>query len=227
MSTDLSPSEEVGVRLRTAIANRPSATRAQWSRRLRLVMGASLVPLAVVLAIRGLPTAGRPAGYVALVAAGWCAIVISASRWVLRGGPSPLGRPRPLLALLAVGLPAALLAMSVLASALFPETLVEPAYGARTHLACAMTATVLSVAPVGCLLWVFRGSDPVKPWVTGAALGTVAASWAGTLVAVQCPHPEPLHVALAHAAPMLAIMLASGLVAARLLALRWIDTSSR
>ena len=210
-------------RLLAALARSPSPTRAQRSRRWLLIVAASLVPTGSVLLLRGVHLGGRPRGYVALVAAGWCTLIVGASLWTLRPGPTALGRPRPLLALASVGLPLLLLSTSLGASVLFPETWLTPAYGSRVHLACATLATLLAAPPIGALLWLHRRSEPVKPWATGAALGVIAASWAGSIVAVQCPHPEPLHVAVAHVAPIAILALVSAVIASRLLAIRWID----
>lgn len=210
-------------RLLAALASRPSPTRAQHSRRWVLTVAASLVPVWSLLFLRGAPLGGRPSGYVALVAVGWCALIAATSLWILRPGPTALGRPRPLLVVASVALPLLLMSTSLGASALFPETWVTPPYGSRVHLACATMATLLAAPPIGAVLWLHRRSDPVKPWATGAALGVVAASWAGSIVAVQCPHPEPIHVAVAHAAPIAILALGSAVIASRLLAIRWID----
>ena len=165
---------------------------------------------------------GRPYGYVGLVAIGWSALVIGASRWMLRPGPSMLGRPRPKLLQLAVGLPPSLLAVSCVASIMYPETLRAPAYGWHVHLVCALMTGAMSLAPVGVALWFFRRSDPVRPAVTGAALGAIAASWGGAVIAIQCPHPEPLHVALGHVGPIALTAVVGAMIGARLLSLRWI-----
>lgn len=222
MSAPRTPSPELRDRIASAVGKRSSLTRAQYRRQSILVVVLSLAPVAADLALRGVHPLGRPPGYVAIVAIGWFALVLATSSWTLRPGGAALGRPRPALVALAIALPASLLLVSLLASAAFPETLRSPLYGWRVHLACALMTIGLSLAPIGGLLWLFRRSDPVKPWTTGAALGAVAASWAGAVIAVQCPHPEPLHVALAHVAPIAVAAIVTAVAGARVLALRWI-----
>ncbi len=222
MSTMVRPSPEVRARLEAAIAGRRAPTRAESRARTRLVVAASLVPVFARLALRGLDPAGRPTGYVVVTAASWSAIILAASLWTLGRQPHALGRPRPLLALLALALPASLLAASFVASAAFPEAAVHASCGWGVHGMCAASAILFSIAPASALLWVFRGSDPVKPWASGAALGAVAASWGGLVVAVQCPHAELLHVALGHVAPVATMAFIGAVAGGRLLSLRWI-----
>ena len=83
-------------------------------------------------------------------------------------------------------------------------------------------ATGLSLLPIGIALWSFRGSDPVRPALTGAALGATAASWGGAVFAIQCPRAEPIHVALAHVGPIALAAVVTAVVGSRLLALRWL-----
>jgi len=216
------PPHELRDRIAAAIASRSSLTRDQYRRQRIVVIALSIVPVAADLVLRGLQLRGRPVGYVAIVAIGWFGLSVAASLWTLRPGPTPLGRPRPALIALAMGLPVGLLLVSLVASGVFLETFRAPLYGLRVHLMCALTATALSLAPILGLLWLVRRSDPVKPWATGAALGALGASWAGAAVAVQCPHPEPLHVLLAHAGPIALTACVTAIVGARVLALRWI-----
>jgi hypothetical protein len=215
---DLDP--EVRERLRAALSSRSSPTRAQLRRRGLAALALAVAPLIAALAVRGVHAGARPYGYVGIVAVGWCSLVVAASSWVLSPGPTPLGRPRPTLLVLAMALPTCLLAVAFAASILFPETLRSSNLGWRAHLACALTASALSLAPLGIALWFFRRSDPVRPAVTGAALGAIAASWGATVVAIQCPQPEPLHVALGHVVPIALTAIVAAIVGARVLSLR-------
>ncbi len=222
MSPTRDPGQEVRDRIAAAVAKRSSLTRAQYRRQTNVVIALSLAPVAADLALRGVHPVGRPLGYLAVVAIGWFALALAASLWALRPARGALGQPRPALVALAIGLPASLLLVSLVASSAFPEAVREPLHGWHGHLMCTLIATGLSMAPIGALLWVFRRSDPVAPWISGAALGAVAASWAGAVLAVQCPHAEPLHVALAHAGPIALSAVVGAVIGARVLALRWI-----
>jgi hypothetical protein len=197
-------------------------TRAQRRRRGLAALALSVAPLILAVAVRGVHAGARPYGYVGMVAVGGCSLVVAASSWVLLPGPTSLGRPRPTLLVLAAALPLCLLALSFAASILFPETLRSSTPGWRIHFGCALAASALSLAPLGIALWFFRRSDPVRPAVTGAALGAIAASWGATVVAIQCPHPEPFHVAVGHVFPIVLISIVTAAVGARVLSLRWV-----
>ena len=213
---------EVRERLERALAGRSSPTREEHRRRGVVAMVVALAPIVAELLLRGVHAGGRPPGYLVVVATGWAALVVAASIWVLRPAPSSLGLPRPKMLVVAAALPCSLLAVSFLAGLAFPNTLHTPGYGWRLHLVCALMAIGLSVVPVGVALWRFRRSDPVRPAVTGAALGAVAASWSGAAIAIQCPHAELLHVALGHVAPIVLAAALTAVIGARVLSLRWI-----
>jgi hypothetical protein len=220
--TSSEPGPDVRERLRAALAKRPSLTRAQHRIRAIAAFVVALLPVVAMIGARGIHTRGRPYGYVGVVAIGWCALVTGATTWMLRPGPTALGRSRPSRLALTVVLPASLLAVSCMASILFPETLRSPDYGGHVHVECALIGSAVSVIPVATALWFLRRSDPVRPAVTGAALGAIAASWGGGIIAIQCRHPEPLHVALGHVAPIALMALVGAVVGSRLLSLRWI-----
>ena len=221
MGTPIDPSPAARAHLRAVIATRPSPTREQRSSQVTRGLVLALAPVVLVAVARGVPLGGRPAGYVSIVAVGWSALAVASSLWVLRPGRSALGRSRPSLLLLACVLPVGLLAASVIASACFPETAPAPSYGVRVHLVCAAMATALSLLPFIIVLWLFRRGDPVKPWATGAALGALTGTWAGTVIAIQCPHPEPIHVALGHALPIAMMAAVGAAMGVRVLAIRW------
>jgi hypothetical protein len=61
-----------------------------------------------------------------------------------------------------------------------------------------------------------RGSDPVHPALTGAALGATAGAVASVLAYVRCPHTDPFHCVVAHVLPIVVLTLA-GFVAGRAL----------
>lgn len=219
--TPIEPSPGARAELQALIAARPSPTRKQRSSQIIRGLAFALAPVVLVLIVRGAPLGGRPAGYVVTVAVGWVTLAVASSLWVLRSGGSALGRSRPSLLRLACGLPVALLAASAIATACFPQTATAPSYGLRVHLACAAMATALSLLPFISVLWLFRRGDPVKPWATGAALGALTGTWAGTVIAIQCPHPEPIHVALGHALPIAMMAAVGAAIGARVLAIRW------
>ncbi len=182
----------------------------------------SIVPIAFEVRMMGLRAGGRPLGYIALASAGWIAAPAFASTWILAPARTTLGRPRPKLALLAIALPLAFAAAAVAGNIAYPETVHGPTPSLFVHARCFMMAIGLTIAPVAALLYAFRRSDPVRPATTGAALGALAASWAGAVLAIQCPETHPLHMVLAHAAPVAIFAGLGVLFGRRVLGLRWI-----
>lgn len=215
------PSPDLRARIEAQLAGRRVPSRRQHRSRSAAVILASVMPIVAMTAMRGVHTGGRPLGYVALLATGWTALAVLATAFVF-SADSALGRPRPALAAVASGLPLALVAISAAANLAFPETLHGMEASAATNMMCTVMALVLSVLPVAALLYVFRRSDPVRPVALGAALGAVAASWSGAVLATQCPLTSPLHVVLAHVAPIALTAVVASLVGSRVLGLRWI-----
>jgi hypothetical protein len=121
-----------------------------------------------------------------------------------------LGRPRGVL-LAAVVASAPLLAIvAVLAAAMWPEPAAEHVEGG-VHLACGAMSVLQGALPLVALMLPRRGSDPVHPAVTGAALGMTAGAWTVVMAYLRCPHAAAMHCVLAHVVPTL-ILTALGAV---------------
>ena len=73
---------------------------------------------------------------------------------------------------------------------------------------------------LAAFLFLRRGSDPVHPRASGAALGAAAGAWASVLIHLHCPVAATDHVLLGHLAPVLFLSLAGVLVGRRLLGVR-------
>lgn len=215
------PRPDLRERLEAQLKGRSAPSRAQHRRRSAALILASVMPIVALIEMTGVHAAGRPVAYVAALAATWGGLAALATAYVLRTD-SALGRPRPALAAIAPALPIALASVSIVVSLAFPETLHAQEGVGPSNMMCATMALALSVLPVSALLYVFRRSDPVRPIALGAALGAVAASWSGAVIATMCPRTGPVHVVLAHVGPIALTAIVAAVVGSRVLALRWI-----
>jgi hypothetical protein len=65
-----------------------------------------------------------------------------------------------------------------------------------------------------------RGSDPVHPVATGAALGAACGAAAGVMVELWCPVAAPRHVAIGHILPITIVSILGALLGSRVIAMR-------
>ena len=89
---------------------------------------------------------------------------------------------------------------------------------ARTGLRCFALTAATAPWPFAALVSLRRRFDPVHPMFTGGALGAAAGAWAAMMVELWCPLASAGHVALGHAAPVAALVLAGALAGRRLFA---------
>ncbi len=216
------PPPDVRARLEAILPKRKVPTREQHRLRSIVLLAASLLPALYGLAVHGIHAGKRPVGYIVFFAVAWIGTAAAAGAYVLVPPKTTLGRSRGRLLALAVALPVALLGAALAANALFPEALAgsQERWAMNAH--CVKVALLLSIAPLAAFLYVFRRSDPVRPSITGAALGAIASSWGGAILAVQCPNPEPVHVAIAHVLPVIVGAIVGAVLGARVVAVRWI-----
>jgi hypothetical protein len=195
-------------------------TRDEGRVHLWLVLASSLVVAAsLFFALGGMSHGdGRPLWFYAASSIGW-AMVASLSVWgaLYRGG-SAIGRPHAWLLAVAVGTPAVLFAMMFGFGVVHPEvTLVHPE---RLGLKCLGLTVAAAAFPLTGLAMLRRGSDPVHPIATGAALGSACGASAGVVVEMWCPVATPQHVAIGHIAPIVTMALVGALLGARVLTIR-------
>jgi hypothetical protein len=100
---------------------------------------------------------------------------------------------------------APVLAVSVLAATTMWPDPVDDDVALKGHIACALMTVVQGVLPLVVLIAPRRGSDPVHPMITGAALGMTAGAWTAALAYLRCPHVAASHCILAHVVPTLAL----------------------
>lgn len=221
MTSPRSPSDALRARVLAEARGLPSPTRAQHrARALALGAGGVLATLALFFATDGLKPGTRPAELIAFHAVFTLAFALVLTR--LSGGApgNMLGRPRAVL-LGAPALAAPALALgAVAAAALWPEVAAADDPSTRTHVACSVLTIVQGALPLAALLVPRRGTDPIHPAVSGAALGMTAGAWAATMAYLRCPHGAASHCVIAHVGPTLLLAAAGAALGALLLRIK-------
>jgi hypothetical protein len=161
---------------------------------------------------------GRPLWFYVASSIGWAAVA-SLSMWAaLARGASAVGRPRPWLLAVAIGTPAVLFAMMFALAVAYPE--VTALHPERLGLKCLGLTVAAAAFPLLALALMRRGSDPVHPLATGAALGAACGASAGVMVEMWCPVAAPRHIVVGHVAPMLVMAIIGAMLGARIIAIR-------
>jgi len=193
---------ELKSRILAAVRARPAPTRRALLLQNGLLLAAGVaVALAVFFYFDGVRVYARPTLLVAVTSSGWFVAAVVATRIAFSRGRSMLGRPTAWLVALVVGAPILLLAWKLAVTAPFgPQMMVwwddKPGY-----LCLEMNLGIGFV-----LLAVFtaarRRSDPLRPGITGAALGMAAGIAAGVLVDLWCPVAHVEHLLRGHILPL-------------------------
>ncbi len=213
MSSERAPWAELRARVLAEVGRTPSRTRVEYNHRILLVavIGA-LATIALFMGMGGMSSDARPVEMIAFTVGFGLVAVSVLTRLSSRsgGGRSMLGRPRSVLVAVVVASAPLLAIVAVLATMLWPEPAAEHVEGG-VHLACGAMSVLQGALPLVALMLPRRGSDPVHPAVTGAALGMTAGAWTVVMAYLRCPHAAALHCVLAHVVPTL-ILTALGAV---------------
>lgn len=214
------PSPELRARVLAAAQAEPSPPRATGTGRHAIAVTLGVAASAALLLWVGGPGAyGRPPGYTTTLAVGWLAVGLVACWAGVMRGPSMLGRPASWRIAAAVLTPVVLLATALVAGLMFPSTLAQStSFDQETS--CSMLALLMALGPLLAFAYVRRGSDPVHPRLTAAALGAAAGSLGAFGVELRCSHASLLHVARAHLGPTVLVTLVAVLAATRLVGVR-------
>ncbi|HYP75663.1 MAG TPA: NrsF family protein [Polyangiaceae bacterium] len=200
-------------------AREPSPTRAQVALQRRVVLSVvMLVPLLVFMAWGGIRVGPRPERLVLQTALGSAVLAAGLAVIGVGRGRSMLGRPRAWLLAQVLVTPPLLLGWRVLTSLGYPDMMI--AWADRPGLRCFALSLALSLAPLFGLLWLRRGSDPLHPRLTAAALGAAAGAGAWVLVDLWCPVGYVPHLLLGHVLPLLLLSAGSALLGSRVVAIR-------
>jgi hypothetical protein len=183
----------------------PAPTRAEHQKRVAIVVTIGTLATAVLFfAMGGFTKGTRPVELVGFTAGFALLSAVILTRLSAPRRTSPLPKASSML-LSACVVAAPVLAVGVLAAAaMFPEHAHEDV-AMKSHLACALMTIVQGALPLVVLIVPRRGSDPVHPMLTGAALGMTAGAWAAAMAYLRCPHAGASHCVLAHVAPTLAL----------------------
>ncbi len=87
-------------------------------------------------------------------------------------------------------------------------------------MACAAMTLVQGALPLAALVIPRRGTNPVHPVVSGAALGMTAGAWTAMMAYLRCAHSGALHCILAHVVPTLVLTAIGALLGWLLLRVR-------
>jgi len=193
---------------------RPSAS---WRRTLAVCMGVG-VSFAILMSIGGPGQYGRSAAYTFVLAVLW-ALVGAAGAWAAGArGHSMLGRPASWRVLVLILTPLALMLTAQVVGAVWP-----PPYKVADldkHLVCIEFTTLMALGPFIAFTFLRRGSDPVAPRLTGAAIGAVSGVIGAVGIELRCSHATLVHVALGHVLPVALLAMLGALVAGRIVAVR-------
>jgi len=130
-----------------------------------------------------------------------------------------LGRPAALRVVVVALTPVALLVTALVAALAWPQTLADDAT-VVTHLICVGFALLCALGPLVAFAVVRRGSDPVAPRLTGAAIGAASGAWGALAIELHCGHASPAHIVLGHLLPVVALTLVGILVGDAVVAVR-------
>jgi len=203
MSEPDSTTDHLRARVLAEIAKAPSPTRDVVARRSRTVVlvGAVVTALAFV-AMGGVRPGARPLEMLLLSVGVALASAVVLLYVVRPPSGSMLARPRAVV-LVASAAAAPVLAVAAVVTALvWPGLASEPVL-TRIHVACGAMTVAQGLVPLAALFLTRRGSDPVHPVVSGAALGMAAGALAATMAYARCPHAAVAHCLAAHVAPAL------------------------
>lgn len=219
MSTQ-GPSAELRARVLAAAGAEPVPTRsAGLARRAATVAVGMAVSLLVLAFIGGPQPDGRPMGYFLFMAVLWSVIVLASTWGGVARGRSMLGRPMSVRVVVASLTPAALVVTALAAGLVWPATLAESST-MHDHLFCLELGSLMAIGPLVAFALVRRGSDPVAPRLTGAALGAAAGAWGGLCIELRCGHASMEHVVIGHVVPVTIMALLGALIAGSVVSVR-------
>jgi len=195
----------------------PSPTRGQLALRHRIVLGIALiVPLLSFIVLGGIRVGPRPDELVLQTALGSALLAALVAVVGVGRGRSMLGRPRSWLLTQVLLTPVSLFGWRVLVSVRYPQMMVE--WVERPGFRCFTLSVLLASMPLLGLIWRRRGSDPVHPRLTAAAVGAAVGAGTWVLVDLWCPVGYVPHLLLGHVLPLLLLIFLSALIGGRVIA---------
>jgi hypothetical protein len=218
MTTPLPP-PELRARVLARASAEPVAPRpaGAWRRTLLVVLAVG-VSYGILASIGGPGSYGRPQAYTLVLAALW-GLVGGLGAWAgVARGHSMLGRPASWRVLVVLLTPVALFATAFAVNALWP-----PPYKFADfdkHMTCVEWTLIMAAAPLIAFTYLRRGSDPVAPRLTGAAIGTAAGAVGALGIELICSHATLEHVLFGHVLPVALLAGIGAIVAGRVVAVQ-------
>jgi len=209
-------STELRARILAEVKKTPSDTRVQHRKRIAMIVALGTVATsAVFFAMGGFATGTRPTELIAFSAGFALVAAIVLTRISTTRPGSMLPRASNVVVTAAVAAAPVLAVCALAAAAMWPEPASEDV-PAKTHLACGLMTIAQGALPLIVLVVPRRGTDPVHPVITGAALGMSAGAWTAMMAYLRCPHASATHCILAHVVPTL-VLTAVGAVLGRMI----------
>jgi hypothetical protein len=213
------PSPELRSRILEALEREPAPTRAAGRRRRARALVLGFGALLGALAVMGPKIHHRSPGYVAVLVFTWLFVAALATWAGVAPGRSMLGRPAAFRVAVIVLTPVAMMSGWAVAALIWPSMLHDTSTASR-HLICDVVTFLLAIGPLFAFGFVRRGSDPVNPALTGAAIGTASGAWAAVVLHLVCGYTSAFHILVGHVAPVLGIALVGSVLTARTVAIR-------
>jgi hypothetical protein len=223
MTTTPMPSPQLRARVLAAVEQEPVPSNRQGARRrVAVVLFGFAVAGAITLAAAGhgpVARTPRPLRCTMALELLWLSIAVAATWAGVRRGRSMLGPPRAWRTAVAVLTPAAMLAAWLPVALGWPQTLADGS-GLRAHGTCIVMTMILAAGPFVAFARLLRGTDPIRPRVTGAALAAAAGAWGDAAHVFVCGYAAPAHIVLGHILPIVVLTLVGVAIGDRVVALR-------
>lgn len=214
------PPSDLRARILAEVARTPAPTRSEHRKKILLIAAVgALSTTTLFFAMGGFSRGARPIELVAFTAGFALVAALVLTRMSAGVSGSMLGRPRHVLLLLCVAAAPVLAIAALVASAVWPEQAAEPTPGGANML-CALITILQGALPLVALIVPRRGSDPVHPAITGAALGMTAGAWTAMMAYLRCPHAAAFHCIIAHVVPTLVLTAVGAILGRALLRVR-------
>jgi hypothetical protein len=213
------PPAELRARVLLAARREPAAPRKSVRRRNAVVLiSACVVPVLLFLAVGGVREAPRPTGLVLQTSLGAAAIASVVTIVALSRGRSTLGRASVWFLGVTMAAPIALFAWKLATSAQFHDMMLR--WPERVGFRCLWLSCALAAWPLAALVLTRKGSDPVHPALTGAAIGSSVGAAVWVLVDLSCPVAYVPHLLFGHVLPLIVITASGAALGSRFIALR-------
>jgi hypothetical protein len=217
---ELQPPPDLRERVMAVVRAQRVPSRGAGVRRQVVAIAGGLSLWAGMSVVMGRPALrGRPMFYVLALSAAWLLVGVAATWAGVGRGRSMLGRAAAWKVIVVTLTPATLLAAALVMGMVWPQTRSEQA-GAHAQLVCVLGTIALALGPLAAFTVILRGTDPVVPRLTGAALAVAAGAWGALGIELHCRHTSPWHVTLGHVLPVALLGLLGVVLGNRVVAIR-------